>query len=847
MTTPSTRQRILSAQNTEASRLPIRDGPSLSGLDNTRKPVQPSESPSRQPSTALRAAQMSMPKSTTTATKRQSYIPSAPSFDKLNDILNNTAYASSENTPPSQLNVSRIGQPSLQTPRVRTTSGIARTASTKLPTRVGAAPPNLLREDPAYRQASRPVEAPRTPSTMQLQAPQPPMERRLSSASAHSGRLLARTVSPTDAKRMKKTTGQHARSPTPELTFGDRPGNTMVADTHQFDGLEFTQEESTTPDHYVPGGLKSMSSRSSLSSSRTHGSSRPTPANQLSRSSSTRSRTTHSSTGEKTEIVPPVPAIPSGYGSPREVVDSLFFPEFGADDLQLNDVSPRKLASQKITQNHQPSKLMAPAYAFAQHKDMMNDTQHPPRHQSQQIRLPPLNLQPISDPTSAKIASLASPVLSEGSSRGGTPPLRRINKTPSTPLTASKATFSAADPRFAYDLDSLPQLRSTTSYGEARMRTLKREQSENNSPNFLSTPSSSNFNLHTPAVPPMPSTASIAADFASAMPAKKTALSRMETDSSSTSSSAMSPVPKALASTAARMSIKPPSGGTAYATDATNPGKPRLVSIRGTNSATPSTSSTSLSRTLSTKEPLVASKTSSNPLSPIRKILASRNSKTLLRAKASRSDLDVEVSAADEEMVKLGAKKKEFGQAAKEVDELHKRAKPKQSMTASQACRNEELNLFERGETIDYKDIYFCGSKNANKLVGDLASQTVNFGFDDERGDYKIVLGDHLAYRYEIIDILGKGSFGQVVRCIDHKTGKLLAIKIIRNKKRFHQQALVEVNILQRLKDWVSAILVASVITTNFSRTRMLSTICSRSLRASISEVICAFLLNFSV
>jgi len=139
-------------------------------------------------------------------------------------------------------------------------------------------------------------------------------------------------------------------------------------------------------------------------------------------------------------------------------------------------------------------------------------------------------------------------------------------------------------------------------------------------------------------------------------------------------------------------------------------------------------------------------------------------------------------------MVKLGAKKKEFGQAAKEVDELHKRAKPKQSMTASQACRNEELNLFERGETIDYKDIYFCGSKNANKLVGDLASQTVNFGFDDERGDYKIVLGDHLAYRYEIIDILGKGSFGQVVRCIDHKTGKLLAIKIIRNKKRFHHR-----------------------------------------------------------
>jgi dual specificity tyrosine-phosphorylation-regulated kinase 2/3/4 len=43
------------------------------------------------------------------------------------------------------------------------------------------------------------------------------------------------------------------------------------------------------------------------------------------------------------------------------------------------------------------------------------------------------------------------------------------------------------------------------------------------------------------------------------------------------------------------------------------------------------------------------------------------------------------------------------------------------------------------------------------------------------------------------------------VRCIDHKTGGLEAIKIIRNKKRFHQQALVEVNILQKLREWVSA------------------------------------------
>lgn len=63
---------------------------------------------------------------------------------------------------------------------------------------------------------------------------------------------------------------------------------------------------------------------------------------------------------------------------------------------------------------------------------------------------------------------------------------------------------------------------------------------------------------------------------------------------------------------------------------------------------------------------------------------------------------------------------------------------------------------------------------------------------------------DHLMYRYEILDMLGKGSFGQVAKCYDHKTGEYVAIKIIRNKKRFHCQAVVEVKILDNLNKWVS-------------------------------------------
>ena len=185
---------------------------------------------------------------------------------------------------------------------------------------------------------------------------------------------------------------------------------------------------------------------------------------------------------------------------------------------------------------------------------------------------------------------------------------------------------------------------------------------------------------------------------------------------------------------------------------------------------------------------------------------------------------------ADEEMQRLSRKRKDVDTAAKESEELKRRAVARSPVTAEHVLHDRSLtggsilNVFERGEIVDYeKDgIYFTGTKSARKIIGSLAPSPnpssksgsttkdsasaggSNFGYDDERGDYNIVLGDHLAYRYEVIDVLGKGSFGQVVRCVDHKDGGVVAVKIIRNKKRFHQQALVEVGILGRLRDWVS-------------------------------------------
>ena len=174
------------------------------------------------------------------------------------------------------------------------------------------------------------------------------------------------------------------------------------------------------------------------------------------------------------------------------------------------------------------------------------------------------------------------------------------------------------------------------------------------------------------------------------------------------------------------------------------------------------------------------------------------------RLQAIDARLDRDDLIAEEEMRRLARRKSNTETAARELDELRERATSKDPISPQQALRTVRLNLFERGEIVDFKHVYFAGKQNARKIQGDPSSaEKANFGYDDDRGDYNIVLGDHLAYRYEIVDILGKGSFGQVVRCIDHKTGGLVAVKCIRNKKRFHQQALVEVNILKRLREWV--------------------------------------------
>lgn len=88
-----------------------------------------------------------------------------------------------------------------------------------------------------------------------------------------------------------------------------------------------------------------------------------------------------------------------------------------------------------------------------------------------------------------------------------------------------------------------------------------------------------------------------------------------------------------------------------------------------------------------------------------------------------------------------------------------------------------------------------CPSKNN-------AIQLHNGGYDDENHDYIIRARELFCGRYEIDSLIGKGSFGQVVRAYDHVARCYVAIKIIKNKKAFLDQAQIEVRLLKLIRQF---------------------------------------------
>ncbi|KAL8942907.1 MAG: hypothetical protein Q9216_001382 [Gyalolechia sp. 2 TL-2023] len=747
-------------------------------------------------------------------------------------------------------------------------------------------PDNTLSSLPGSRSPGRPnLQRTITPSSAKRQSILP--------NSAHATGLAARTISPTDARRLKRMSVMPNPPPIP-----------FTPPTPQADATYFTESFAPSPSLIPRKSLTPTSSRttpeqnrksysSGISNSSTtsynsclssNGPVRMSQAFSTSRLPMLKTRHDPLPTGSEEEV-PPVPAIPKAYDSPKAEIDQPFFSgrksSLPNDSISLHSIStadgiptPAVDSDAPVLPRKSSMKKPRPGNAALESDSktsVLNISSN--KRTLQPLRLPPMNLLPLSTPTASKIAALYDGAAGIDSGSITPPPKVGTKGIPSTPMTASRTTFFAKSKPNEDPIPVPARLRSSSSHHALRSEDSFQNGTESSSSTvtdvregggrsaispFISSSlpkaggnfgylrqgnSATTSDLRPDNRPPKLkgprlqkgywSTKDDGASVEHSSPIdtdtesfgttlrRKLSLNRKRSGSKSQSRAGSEddappkppkhdhmPPPKLPASATWNgplMQNGSPLQKNIHASGRRKVSNPVTPSVDRSRSQTWTIND---SPQISTSSDYAAASAASKRT--VRSTLEggaqrpnAMSLKDFLReAKATESQLDRDDQQAEDEMKKLASKRKDTENAAKELDALRRRATPKDRVSPNQALRTAKLNIFERGEIVDYNSVYFCGTENAKKHVGDLNAETANFGYDDERGDYNIAMGDHLAYRYEIIDILGKGSFGQVVRCIDHRTGGLVAIKIIRNKKRFHQQALVEVDILQKLRDW---------------------------------------------
>ncbi|KAM0333040.1 hypothetical protein ACHAQA_001697 [Verticillium albo-atrum] len=720
---------------------------------------------------------------------------------------------------------------------------------------------------------------------------------------SHATGLGARTISPTDTRRMKRLSTHQPQS----LNFiaDAPPPPPLEPREHSRSPSMIPRKASATPSssRTTPDiNRKSYSSGLSIGSSTSFNTVRTSTGSiqpRIPQSGSTsrlpapKSLTSHphnNNTGEDDEDVPPVPAIPKAYESPKESTADMSFMDkrranlaADASSIHSNSTGSFSIPSGpepiiKVGRKASTRKSTAATSMETDKKSNVSVTKRQPPG----MRLPPITVGPLNPSTAAKVAALQE--IGHSDRNLSPPPSRILAKTPSTPMTASKSTFFSRNRN--EDKMDLPNLRSSSTVNHNRLdsasgvdggssseslmgmtKKTRRKPSispflsssvPKNGPDaaFIRRPKTGDIGNLTEPIPeaspqrkpsgprpqkpakikpksPVPTSDPEEPPTPSSMSSlrRKLSLSWKRSASKNGTANPNGTTSKVAESSVKQDSMPPPripiSATVGNLNSVNNTSSPSVGTTKATGNYLESRRRKSSASSLQTyghdrtkSENWAQNGTSTPRKDPSNDAVKERHPvprnasvmQKILRPKASAStmrqndpwtaDLDKDDLIAEEEIRKMGSRRKETEIAARTLDALKKRATPKERVGAHEAIRIAMLNLYERGEIVDYSDVYFCGTQNAQKVVGDLNSDKPNFGYDDERGDYTIVPGDHLAYRYEIIDILGKGSFGQVVRCIDHKTGVLVAVKIIRNKKRFHQQALVEVNILQKLREW---------------------------------------------
>jgi dual specificity protein kinase YAK1 len=101
----------------------------------------------------------------------------------------------------------------------------------------------------------------------------------------------------------------------------------------------------------------------------------------------------------------------------------------------------------------------------------------------------------------------------------------------------------------------------------------------------------------------------------------------------------------------------------------------------------------------------------------------------------------------------------------------------------------------------------YQSSKNPRRVLTKPSEGKLNNGYDNAESDYILYVNDILGVedqrRYLVLDILGQGTFGQVVKCQNMISKEIVAVKVIKNKPAYLNQSMMEVSILDHLNNFV--------------------------------------------
>ncbi|KAG7717715.1 hypothetical protein KL949_002989 [Ogataea haglerorum] len=134
-------------------------------------------------------------------------------------------------------------------------------------------------------------------------------------------------------------------------------------------------------------------------------------------------------------------------------------------------------------------------------------------------------------------------------------------------------------------------------------------------------------------------------------------------------------------------------------------------------------------------------------------------------------------------------------------------AKPKYRRASSSTTFVSPLKALTTSISVTYSmcrpEFDYKSSKNPRRVLTKPSHPKSNNGNDNEDDDYILyvndILGTEESRKYMVLDLLGQGTFGQVVKCQNLKTQEIVAVKVVKSTPVYLNQSLTEASILEHL------------------------------------------------